>query len=519
MIAPFNLPARIIQLTLPPLSLKPRLRQLLLVVVLIILSLVIAWLPLPQIILLFGGAVFLTFLLIKPLLGLFLLIPLIPVSSLFAVSVGGVRVGLMETILIFGLVAWLLKVLTGHNIRPGQDAPPHDQSFFPRKAVLLWPFLLFLGGVGLSWLKALSIGASLVETIKWVEMLLLYLFVVALLPVRHIKWVVGLILLTGMVQAAVGLYQFIFKVGPEGFLLFDGRFLRAYGTFAQPNPYGGYLGLILPLALALALWGLTNFQLQIGTRAASKLITFMLFGLPFGLLLAALFATQSRSAWLGFGAAAVVVLVLNSKKTAVVVASFVLAGAIIALVGTFDVEVVNINTTYGAVIQRLVDAASILRITDISTIEVTDENFATIDRLAHWQAAREMWRDNLWLGIGFGNYAVVYPAYAVGRWLDPLGHAHNYLLNIGAETGLSGILMYLIFWIFSFRVLWQAGRRNHGFERAVALGGLGIMVHLHIHNLFDNLYVQGMYLHLAIILAVVSVMYQDIQFEEETCQC
>ena len=38
-----------------------------------------------------------------------------------------------------------------------------------------------------------------------------------------------------------------------------------------------------------------------------------------------------------------------------------------------------------------------------------------------------------------------------------------------------------------------------GFNQAVAIGAIGIMVHLHIHNFVDNLYVQGMYLHLAII--------------------
>jgi multisubunit Na+/H+ antiporter MnhF subunit len=102
---------------------------------------------------------------------------------------------------------------------------------------------------------------------------------------------------------------------------------------------------------------------------------------------------------------------------------------------------------------------------------------------------------------------VLYPAYAVGRWFDPLGHAHNYILNLGAETGLVGIIGYLIFWILTFRVTWLVGQRHHGFDRAVAAGGLGTLVHLHVHNLFDNLYVQGMYLHVAIILALISILY------------
>jgi O-antigen ligase len=334
-------------------------------------------------------------------------------------------------------------------------------------------------------------------------MLALYLFVVALLPVRHIKWVVSIMLLAGLAQAVLGLYQFIFKVGPEGFLLFDGRFLRAYGTFAQPNPYAGYLGLVLPLALSLTIWAFSDFGLPFKSKI-QNLNSKIFYALSFGLLLAALFATQSRGAWVGFAIAAVVTLGVRSKKAAIILITLALIGALIGLAGSFDWGIANT----GVITQRLVDAVSIASITDISAIEVNDANFATIERLAHWQAAREMWRDHLWLGAGFGNYAVVYPIYAVGRWLDPLGHAHNYLLNIGAEAGLIGITAYLIFWILTFRVSWLALQRSQGFNRAVVAGGLGILVHLHIHNLFDNLYVQGMYLHLAIVLALISLICQ-----------
>jgi hypothetical protein len=53
----------------------------------------------------------------------------------------------------------------------------------------------------------------------------------------------------------------------------------------------------------------------------------------------------------------------------------------------------------------------------------------------------------------------------------------------------------------------MAIRHSQGFYQAIVIGGLGILVHLHIHNLVDNLYVQGMYLHLAIILGLGTVIY------------
>lgn len=500
-----TLSQRLLSLTLPPLSLHARLRQFLLITLLMGTGLAIAWLPLTWAALLLGGTIFLTLLLLKPILSLYVLIPIIPFSSLLAVSLGSFRAGLMEIVLALGVLAWLLQGLVRRTLNP-------TQAQALTSAPLVVAFLLFLAGVSLSWLNALSIGASLVETAKWVEMLVLYLLIVALLPVRQIPWVVGILLLTGMAQAALGLYQFIFKVGPEGFLLFDGRFLRAYGTFAQPNPYAGYLGLVLPLALSLCIWSLTDFKLtsQSPHEASnpqspiSNLQSTLFYGLALGLLLAALFASQSRSAWLGFGAAAVVTLGIRSKKAAMFMAALALVGAIMGLAGSFDWGLVNTNF----VTQRFAEALSIVTIGDISAIEVNDANFATLERLAHWQAAREMWRDHPWLGAGFGNYAAVYPAYTVGRWLDPLGHAHNYLLNLGAETGLLGIVAYLIFWILTFRVSWLAITYSQEFYRAVVAGGIGILVHLHVHNFFDNLYVQGMYLHLAVILALISIIYQ-----------
>jgi O-antigen ligase len=206
----------------------------------------------------------------------------------------------------------------------------------------------------------------------------------------------------------------------------------------------------------------------------------------------------------GFAVAGMITLAARSKQATMILVTLALIGAFAGLVGSFDWDIANT----GAGTQRLRDAVSFTSISDISTVEVNDANFAAIERLAHWQAASEMWRDHFWLGVGFGNYAVIYPVYAVGRWLDPLGHAHNYLLNIGAEAGLTGITAYLIFWILTFRVSFLALQRSDGFNRALIAGGVGILVHLHIHNFFDNLYVQGMYLHVAIILALISIILQ-----------
>jgi O-antigen ligase len=139
-------------------------------------------------------------------------------------------------------------------------------------------------------------------------------------------------------------------------------------------------------------------------------------------------------------------------------------------------------------------------------VKVTDENYAIVERMAHWQAAWEMFKERPWLGVGIGNYEPVYPAYSLPGWKEPLGHAHNYYLNIAAEAGLVGLFAYLILWGSAFWQALKAIRRSEGFWRGVAVGIFGVLVHLSAHNLFDNLYVQNMYVHIAILLGLIHVI-------------
>jgi putative inorganic carbon (HCO3(-)) transporter len=143
---------------------------------------------------------------------------------------------------------------------------------------------------------------------------------------------------------------------------------------------------------------------------------------------------------------------------------------------------------------------------DVRGVPLTDENYAVVERLAHWQAALTMLEDRPLLGVGIGNYVPVYPAYAVPGWKDPLGHAHNYYLHVAAETGLLGLVAYLVLWVVFFYHGWNTVWRLNGAEQAVALGILGVLGAFAVHSVFDNLYVHGMNMHLAILLGLLFVV-------------
>jgi putative inorganic carbon (HCO3(-)) transporter len=458
-------------------------------------GLAIALLPLSLAAAIVLGAIAFAVTLIRPQYGLYLLIFAVPWGSVREIRLGAMTLGVTEALVGLVLAAWLAKMVARREIKTVH--PP-----------LLLPLLIFLGAILLSLTVTLSLQYSLKEILKWLEVLGIYLFVVNAIGQRQAKAVVLLILLAGISQALLGIYQFFGRVGPEGFLLFD-RFIRAYGTFQQPNPYGGYLGLVLPLAYSLSLGakgdGARDKDQGIrdkgSTPSSLSLTSYLLTALATSglvLMLAALLMTLSRGAWLGFMAAFIVMNVVRSRRAA---ALFALALILLS----FVIVMGGLQLLPQAITQRFLDFLPFLGGVNIRTIEVTPANFAVIERLAHWQAGWDMFSQHPWLGVGIGNYQPVYPAYALPYWDDPLGHAHNYYLNIAAEAGLVGLSAYLILWAAVFWQAWRAVRRTSGYWQGVAVGILGVLTHLAVHNFFDNLYVHGMYVHIAILLGLITI--------------
>ena len=450
------------------------------------LALAIALLPLAWTVLLVLGGVILFAILVEPRLGLIFLIAAVPFGTIQQVRLGVMNVGLTEALLVVVTSAWLMRLA----IR--REGVPHHITWPP----LVWPLVIFLGVLLLSLLVTWSLQYSIKELIKWLEVLLVYLLVAFGVDGRWARALVLTIVVTGGLAALHGIYQFLFQVGPEGFALFD-RFMRAYGTFEQPNPYGGYLGLVLPVALGLAVvagLGLGHWSCR------WRWFTLAVTGICAALMFAALVMSWSRGAWLGFGAAVVgmaVALVVKSGRGAVLTVILVALVAYALLAG-------GLAQVPPSLVQRFSDVVPYLGVSDVRGAEITDANFAVLERVAHWQAAWLMWTDHPWLGVGIGNYEAVYPRYALPQWPLPLGHAHNYYLNIAAETGVVGLGAYLLLWTAALFQTWRAVRRGSGWELGVALGVLGVVIHLSVHNLVDDLYVHGMYLHVAVLLGLIA---------------
>jgi len=212
----------------------------------------------------------------------------------------------------------------------------------------------------------------------------------------------------------------------------------------------------------------------------------------------------SRGAWLGFLAGAGVLALFSTRRP--------LTGAVVAALAAAVLGgglMLGVAAGFGpalSIADRLGGFAGQFTLGDMRGVDITTENFSVLERLAHWQAAVDMARDNPWLGVGFGNYEAAYPTYALINWPDALGHAHNYYLNLLAEVGLLGLLAYLVFWL---AVVWQTARVARRLAwpmRGLAIGLLAAWAALAVHHLVDKLYVNNIYVHLGAMLAILQLL-------------
>ncbi len=372
---------------------------------------------------------------------------------------------------------------------------------------LMLPILLFIGATTLTLPGAYAIGPALTEWLKWIEIAIL-VYMIADFGRARAPWFAFGLVLAAVIQAIVGMYEFRGGSGAPHLWILEFRYFRAFGTFGQPNPFGAFMGLILPLALGIT-WGhLTKFWTTDKRWYPHGLLT-AIYVVMSGIIALGLLASWSRGAWIGFGTASMVLLWMAPRR--LWQGTLVLIG-----VGGFGSLLWLNGYLPPQVTERITDFSDdFTGFEDVRGIAISDENFAVIERLAHWQSAINMAEDHPWAGVGFGNYESAYDQYALPNWPIALGHAHNYYLNLLAETGIMGFSTYIAMWIVIIVITWQAFRRAKGIDRSLLLGLMGVWAHLTIHSLVDKLYVNNLFLHIGVMLGLLAV-YHDADHENES---
>lgn len=371
--------------------------------------------------------------------------------------------------------------------------------------VLALPLVAFVLVGMMSWWWTHSLAASIAESIKWLTILIAAAFIHANADNGRWRIFVGAVVAAAAANAVVGIYIFFGGSGADH-LAIGGRFFRAFGTFGQPNPFGGFMGLTLPLALLMALdharrWLQRRQQgdaaLGLSYAAASLLIS------------AALIMSWSRGAWLAASVSLVVVLVLLPRRLWQRAGLLVTAVAIGAGVWISDV-------LPRAITERITSAAAeFFAFDDMRGVDITSENYAVVERLAHWQAALNMAEGHPF-GVGLGAFNAAYEAHRLLNWPLALGHAHNYYLNVLAETGMIGLIVYLMLLgsLLGFAV--YSARHPSPSLRCLAFGLTGSWMYLAIHSILDNLYVNNVFLHVGVLTGLTYWLYQQTAMRSQT---
>ncbi|MFH1947012.1 MAG: O-antigen ligase family protein [Candidatus Magasanikbacteria bacterium] len=218
-----------------------------------------------------------------------------------------------------------------------------------------------------------------------------------------------------------------------------GRWLRAYGSFSHPNVLGGYLSLSLIISMLLALvikrektckignwfWCQGNYREQI------------IFYFISAVLVSGLFLSFSRSAILTLSIFLIILLFLSLHKTT-------------------DFYRLRFLSVYLATIIFLLTIIFWPLVSVRITASSPNEMQSVEERLNGYDESGGIIKDNLWLGVGIGNYTLYLQQNnpQIPAWeYQPV---HNVFLLLTAELGLIGLALFVLCLVtFS---MWQVRR-------------------------------------------------------------
>ncbi|MEP6985440.1 MAG: hypothetical protein ABI970_07575, partial [Chloroflexota bacterium] len=263
--------------------------------------------------------------------------------------------------LVVFFASWAIQRITRLNVTTLSLA----DLWTPLSGVLL----LFIVATGLSAFAATSLTAWALEWTKWVLVFVLFTVVVNLFSTISWEWLVFALVLSGLANALVGIYEFFGGSGALVLLIND-RFFRAFGTFGQPNPFGGFMGLLIPLSVMSAVGYALRWRKSSSAQKSLNLALTIFYALSSVVLLIAIGMSWSRGAWLGLGSALLIMGFLIPRRLRIGVLLFVVIVGV-GLIVWFSGLVPQ------SIVQRLqTSTEEFFAFEDVRGVDITPDNFA-----------------------------------------------------------------------------------------------------------------------------------------------
>ncbi len=254
----------------------------------------------------------------------------------------------------------------------------------------------------------------------------------------------------GIAVVLIGLAQHFLQIVPtEDWIDKDANPLlksRAFSTWQNPNILAGYLCMLSAYLMAF---------LSVCRRRKQQL-GLMLY---LALTLLCLVYTYSRGFWIAEAVTILCFIVLFFRRGWYYAVGAAAAGLLLS----------------GPVVRQ--------RLLTITSVHDTSMEL----RQAYVEIVWDIIKDHPW-GIGWNNYANVFPAYDF-FFKDPtviMYHCHNLLLNITAELGWLGLFLFVFCWGYAARQAWRLQKRTAGWQAAVGRGYLLMSISIFIGGLGDH---------------------------------
>ncbi len=358
-------------------------------------------------------------------------------------------------------------------------------------SMLAYAFSLYVLVLVASVVNARDLDAWAAEVYRWSVAFLVYLIAVEATKDARFLPIVTIAMSFAVVGASLaGFYQAFAHVGPRTFGAHG--LTRAYSGFGEPNPFAAYLEMSVPLLAALALaWLIPAKSISGAKRPEGTIVALVSGATAIGSV--ALLLSQSRGGLLGFLAGMVVVswLTLSWAKWVIVSCAFLAA------------IVVVMPPTGPTVRARILDSVG----NPTVDTQVTTENFAVQERIAHWRAGLAMWKDYPYLGVGAGNFPDRFREETqVWRFRISRGHAHNSYIQAAAQAGLAGLAAYVTLMSVALATCISKLRQARSDVRSVVVGSLAVTVAVMVHGFFDYLHVLSLGLQLSVVWAMLDLV-------------
>lgn len=315
---------------------------------------------------------------------------------------------------------------------------------------------------GLSFFWSANLGGTVTQTVLYASYAALYWLAADLVRYGRGSWLLSALLGGALVEAGLALREYLehLKQGEANW--------RAYGQFTNPNFLAGYLAPSLLLTLSVSLRRPESFKSSSWALAM---------GLVTAALAAAVTATGSRGGLYSLLAGLVVfALLLLLRRAQLEREAWLRLAGLVLLAGV-------LFAALSAPLRGRVTASSgsglppeLCAETAKSTVSDSNEF-----RVLTWKGTLRMGERRPLTGWGAGSYDTAYAPHAIAGFTR---QAHNSYLQLFAEQGAPGVLVWLLLYLVAFYRLLRDGRDAARFW-APGLGGA--LAAGALHNLLDSL--------------------------------